>query len=244
VLPLVAVGAGALVLLVASLVLRRPVGSVPDAAAYLAGWSRWHGGLDAGRTTLVRRWLTVVYRLARPLARAGVAPGLLTTWGLVAGALTLALADLGGRWALVAAAAAVLSAVLDGVDGAVAVLTDRATRLGFVLDSVVDRVVDGLYLMALWRLGAPPGTCVAAGAALALLEYTRARAGSAGMSEIGIVTAGERPTRVILTVVALGFAGAYVARSPALAALGAWGTLAVSLLGLAQLLTAVRRQLS
>ncbi len=238
-----AVGAGALVLLVASLVLRRPVGSVPDAAAYLAGWSRWHGGLDASRTTLVRRWLTVVYRLARPLARAGVAPGLLTTWGLVAGALTLALADLGGRWALVAAAAAVLSAVLDGVDGAVAVLTQRATRLGFVLDSVTDRVVDGLYLAALWRLGAPAGVCVAAGAAIGLLEYTRARAMAVGMREIGVVTVGERPTRVIITVAAFGAAGMYAGRSAEVAGLGAWATLAVSLLGLGQLLVVVRRRL-
>lgn len=242
-LGLAAVGASALVLLVATAARRRPVATVPDRATYFATWSVLHGGLDATRTTLVRGWLTVVYRLARPLARAGVAPVLLTAWGVVAGTLAVALADLGGRWPLAAAAVVVVSGLLDGVDGAVAVLTDRATRLGYVLDSVADRVVDGLYLAALWRLGAPAGACVAAGAALGLLEYTRARAGSAGMREIGVVTVGERPTRLIVTVLALGCAGAYAGRLATLAGLGAWATFVVSVAGLAQLLVAVRRRL-
>lgn len=244
VIGLAAVGAGAVVLLVVSFVSRRPVGTVPDWAAYLAGWSTWHGDLDVTRSAVTRRWLTVVYRLARPLARVGVAPTVLTAWGLVTGALTVALADLGGRWPLVAALVVVLSGVLDGLDGAVAVLTGRATRLGFVLDSVADRLVDGLYLVALWRLGAPAGACVAAGAAVGLLEYTRARAVAAGMREIGVVTVGERPTRVIIAVFALGAAGMYVNRSTEVAGLGAWATIAVSVLGLVQLLVVVRRQLS
>lgn len=243
-LGLPAVGAGALVLLAVSVASRRPVATVPDRATYLAAWSALHGGLDASRTTLLRGWLTVVYWLARPLARAGVGPMLLTGWGVVAGAFAVGLADLGGRWALAAALVVVVSGVLDGLDGAVAVLTDRATRLGFVLDSVADRLVDGLYLVALWRLGAPAGACVAAGAAVGLLEYTRARAVAAGMREIGVVTVGERPTRVIVTAATLLCCGTYLGWTGRLAALGTSALLIVSLVGLVQLLAVVGRRLA
>ena len=64
---------------------------------------------------------------------------------------------------LLAVVLVVVSGLLDGLDGAVAVLTDRATRWGHVLDSLVDRCSDGLYLVALWLVGAPAGVCVAAG---------------------------------------------------------------------------------
>jgi len=240
---LLVVGAAVLVLLIASAVTRRATTIVVDESAHLARWSDLHGGLDVGRTTLVRGWLRLVYRLARPLARTGVAPDLLTGWGLAAGSLALALSDLGGRWPLVAALVVVVSGLLDGLDGAVAVLADRVTAFGSVLDSVADRIVDGLYLLALWRLGAPAGLCVAAGAAVLMLEYTRARASSAGMAEIGVVTVGERPTRVILTAVTLVGCSAYAGSAGRVAGAGTLATLVVSLVGLAQLLPVVRRRL-
>lgn len=240
---LLVVGAAVLVLLIASVISRRPTATGVDESTYLARWSALHGDLDVGRSALVRGWLRLVYRLARPLARGGAAPDLLTAWGLVAGGLAVALSDLGGRWPLAAALVVVASGLLDGLDGAVAVLADRVTAFGSVLDSVVDRAVDGLYLLALWRLGAPSGLCVAAGAAVALLEYTRARAGSAGMAEIGVVTVGERPTRVILTVVTLGCASAYAGSAGRVAGAGTLGVAVVSLVGLAQLLRVVRRRL-
>ncbi len=75
------------------------------------------------------------------------------------------------------------SGLLDSLDGAVAVLTDRATRWGAVLDSVVDRVSDALYLVALWLVGAPAWACVVGRRAAARLqEYARARATAVGMS--------------------------------------------------------------
>lgn len=243
-LGLAATGATALVVLLASLTSRRPVATVPDRRVYLSRWSELHGGLEVSGTTFVRGWLHVVYRLARPLARAGVAPDRLTAWGLVAGGLALSLADLRGRWPLAAALVVVASGLLDGLDGAVAVLTDRATRYGFVLDSVADRIVDGLFLVALWRVGAPAGLAVAAGAGVVLLEYARARAASAGMVEIGIVTVGERPTRVILTAAALLCCGTYPGSAGRLAAVGASALLVVSLTGLVQLLGVVRRRLT
>jgi CDP-diacylglycerol--glycerol-3-phosphate 3-phosphatidyltransferase len=207
-------------------------------AAYFAHWSELHGGYDpttGGR--LVRGWLALTFRLAHPLARVGVSPATLTAAGVLAAAgVVLAARPLPG----LAAALVLLSAVLDSLDGAVAVLTRRVTRFGFVLDSVADRVADGLLLVALWRSGGSAEWAVAAGAAVAMLEYTRARAAAAGMDEVGVVTVGERPTRVILAATGLLLVLAW--SDGATAALVA--TAGACVIGAAQLLWVVRRRLA
>ncbi|MGH8869982.1 MAG: CDP-alcohol phosphatidyltransferase family protein [Actinomycetes bacterium] len=167
----------------------------------------------------------------------------MTLAGILAAGVTAALAGLGGRWALLAALLAVVSGLVDNLDGAVAVLTERVTAFGSVLDSVADRVSDGLCLVALWLLGAPGWLAVAAGAGTVLQEYTRARAAVVGMSEVGVVTVAERPTRVIVTASALAGAGVLPGRADdaALAGLVVWAALA--LVGLVQVLVVVRRRL-
>jgi phosphatidylglycerophosphate synthase len=223
---------------------RRPAAPVPDLAGFFDRWSTLHGGYDPGGSRLVGGWLAGVYRLGRPLAVRGVAPDVITIWGLWAAMVVVALVLPGGRWPLAAVPVVVVSGWLDNLDGCVAVLTDRATRWGMVLDSVVDRLADGAYLLALWRLGAPGPAVAAAGAALGLLEYTRARAGIAGMAEIGVVTVGERPTRIILSAGSLWTAGLFPERAALVAGLGAALTAGVSVLGLGQLIRVVRRNLS
>lgn len=189
-------------------------------------------------------WLRVVYVGARPFAALRVPPDAVTLLGAAVSGAVAWVAGLGGPWVLLAVALVVASGLLDGLDGAVAVLTDRVTRWGHVLDSFADRCSDGLYLVALWLVGAPAGVCVAGGAAAMLLEYTRARAGAGGMSEVGVITVAERPTRVVITAAFLLGAGLYVADAAAWAGAGAWAWLAVSLVGLVQLLVVVRRRLS
>ncbi len=240
---LLGVGAAVVVLLLVTVATaRRPAAAVLPKAAYLDRWSVLHGGYDPRRALLVRGWLAATYAVGHPLASAGVRPDLLTLWGVAVGGGVVLLAGAGGGWWLLAAAAAVvITGLLDGLDGCVAVLTDRAGRFGFVLDSVADRVVDGLYLLALWRVGAPASLCVSAAAAVALLEYTRARAGQAGMAEIGVVTVGERPTRVVVAAVMLAAAGAIPAQSSTVASFGAVALVALSLVALGQLLVVVRR---
>jgi len=140
-----------------------------------------------------------------------------------------------------------LSGLVDSLDGAVAVLAGRSTAFGFVLDSVVDRCSDLLYLLALWLVGAPARVVVAAGAVMMLQEYTRARAGAAGMAEVAVVTVWERPTRVIVTAKFLLGAALYRSTSPTAAA--AWATVAgwvwlgLGVVGLVQLTVVVRRRL-
>jgi len=216
---------------------------VLDREQYFDRWAELHGGYDPRSSRLSSAWLTVAYTMARPLAAARVSPDLVTMLGAGISLLAVYLASLGGRWVLGAAVVVAVSGLADNLDGAVAVMTGRTSRWGFVLDSVVDRVSDGLYLVALWMVGAPAWVCVLAGALMGLQEYTRARAGNAGMSEIGVVTVWERPTRVITTAMFLLGAGIYVTDAPGWATVGAavWAVLGV--VGLLQLLVVVRRRL-
>lgn len=212
-----------------------------DRDGYLERWAALHGGYDARASALVGGWLRLTYVLARPLAGAGVSPHALTGLGVLLAGLAAGCAWAGGRWLLVAALLVAASGVLDGLDGAVAVLRGRATRWGFVLDSVADRVGDALYAVVLWLAGAP-GEVAAAGAALALLqEYARARAGAAGLAEIGVVTVWERPTRVIVTVAFLAATGAFL--DERWAGLGAWLWVGLGVVGLTQLLFALHGRL-
>lgn len=219
--------------------------AVPSQSVYLARWACLHGGYDpATGLATVRWWLRVVYLLSRPVARVGIGPDAITLAGTLVTAVLLVPAAAGGRWPLAGVMIVVVGGVLDNVDGCVAVLTGRATAWGYVLDSVADRVADGFCLVALWLLGAPGGLCVGAGAAVMFLEYLRARAGNAGYGDIGIVTVGERPTRII--VIAFGFLGAGVA--PGLAALSATiaaaATAAAGTVGTVQLGVTIHRALA
>lgn len=220
-----------------------PGASVLDREGYLDRWSQLHGGYDPRSSRLTHAWLMLAYTVARPLAVLRVPPDLVTGLGLVVSGVAVCLAWLGDAWVVGAAVVVALSGLVDNLDGAVAVMTGRTSRWGFVLDSVVDRLSDVLYLVALWLVGAPAWLCVVAGALMGLQEYTRARAGNAGMGEIGVVTVWERPTRVIVTAMFLLGAGIHVESAPQWASAGAAAWAALGLVGLAQLVVVVRRRL-
>jgi CDP-diacylglycerol--glycerol-3-phosphate 3-phosphatidyltransferase len=221
--------------------MRREVLSRP---AYLDRWQGLHGGYDPRTSRLVGPWLTVIYTLARPFARNGVPPDVVTLLGLAVSGLVVWLCAVGDRWVLVAAFLVGASGVLDSLDGAVAVLTDRVTRWGAVLDSVVDRVSDVLYLVALWLVGAPAWVGVVAGVVVLTQEYARARATAIGMDDVGVVTVGERPTRVIVVAMFLLGAGIYLASASWWASLGAYASLGIGLVATTQLLVVVHRRLA
>ncbi|MGY1841735.1 MULTISPECIES: CDP-alcohol phosphatidyltransferase family protein [unclassified Modestobacter] len=182
---------------------------------YLIAWSRWHGGTDPAASRLVRGWLTLAYTLAVPLAR--VSPLVATALGLVVAGAAVPAAAAGGLWLVAAGLLVGLSGLLDSLDGALAIAGGRASRRGFVLDSVVDRLTEVAYALALWAAGAPGWLAVAFGALCWLPDYLRARAGQAGVSETGAISVWERPTRVAMSGMTLGGAGVVAAVvSPAL----------------------------
>ena len=192
---------------------------------HLREWAGLHrtdtpGGFVGG-------WLRAAGAAARPLARAGISPNAVTVAALVAALAAVPFALVPG-WAGPAAAcvAVVVSGLLDSLDGAVAVQAGRATEVGFLLDSVLDRLADAAFVAALAIVAGgdqAPWVAVAAGGAAWWLEYVRARGGLASASAkpdaapFGpqVITPGERPTRIVLTAVGLGL--------PPLALAALWG---------------------
>jgi CDP-diacylglycerol--glycerol-3-phosphate 3-phosphatidyltransferase len=216
---------------------------------YAERWSALHGGYDPRRASpLVRGWLRLAHRIARVLARVRVRPSAVTAAGVVVAAAVPAVVGFRPTGGAVAAALVVLGALADSVDGALAVVTGTESRLGRVYDSVADRLSEAAWLLALYLLGAPGWLAAGCLAVTWLHEYVRARATVAGMSEIGAVTVGERPTRVLVALFGLaaaGFAGLLdpdLAPGTATVAVAAWAALGA--LGILQLAAAVRRVLS
>ena len=230
----------------------RPAG-VLSRDEYFDQWAVLHGGHDPRSSRLTRGWLSVVYDVARPIGRLGVPPDVLTVVAPVLAAAAVGAVvgsgagagagDGGGAWLVVAALLVALSGAMDNVDGAVAVLTGRTTRWGVVLDSMVDRVCDGLYLVALWAAGAPGWLCVLGGVLLGMQESVRARAAHAGMTDIGVVTIWERPTRVAVTAMFLLGAGLYPGVAPTWATAGSVAWTALGLVGCTHVVAVVRRRL-
>lgn len=218
---------------------------------YANKWARLHGGFDPRMaTTSVRRWLRMSYHLGCLLAALRVPPTAVTVLGVllcVGVPVAVGRSPTGATGLVVAAGLVLLSAVADSIDGAVAVVTSRTSRLGYVYDSLADRVGEVTWLIAFWLVGAPGELVVTAGGLSWLHEYTRARSVSAGMKEIGTVTVGERPSRVSVAVVGLLLAAVARLIMPELAA----GVITVAtaiwvllgFFGMIQLLSAVRRSL-
>ncbi|GLZ49460.1 hypothetical protein Acsp06_56450 [Actinomycetospora sp. NBRC 106375] len=202
----------------------------------LGRWSAAHGGIEP--RGLVLGWLRLVGVAARPFARRGVPPTALTVASLVCGVAVPVAALFGRWWFLLGAVLAVVCALLDGLDGAVARLTDTATAWGRVLDPLVDRVGDVAFLVALVLAGAPGWLAVVVGVLTLLQESVRA---SARLPDVGVVSVWERPSRVIAT--SLGLLGAAVSPTVPGAAIAMVLAAVLAVVGFVQVLVTVYRRL-
>lgn len=175
-----------------------------DGDEHVRDWAALHA--TEPPAGFVGGWIKASAAVARPLARAGVSPNMVTVAALVMALLAVPLAAIDGWMGPAAACLAVtLSGLLDSLDGAVAVQAGRTTKVGFLLDSALDRIADAAFPAAL-VLAAGGGAWIAVGAVAACwwLEYVRARGSLAGVTGKPLITPGERPTRIILTAVGLG----------------------------------------
>jgi CDP-diacylglycerol--glycerol-3-phosphate 3-phosphatidyltransferase len=184
----------------------------------------------------------MAYGIGRVLAVIRVKPTAVTVAGLVLNIGVPLAALLSGAW--LAAGLLLLASVADTVDGAIAVLTRRTTRLGFLYDALADRLAEVCWLTAFWVLGAPVPLLVICGAVAWLHEYTRARAVAVGLTAVASMTSGERTARLVVAISGLVLAGVtgvlldgIVAGTVTVAAV-IW--LFLGLFGLAQLLSAIR----
>ena len=175
-----------------------------DRDRYRAEWSTLHGGLDASSSRLIDGWLGIMYLCAAPFVRRRVSPTTVTILALVCAAIAVAASGF-GRWGALAAMVLILmSTLLDGVDGAVAVMSDRASAWGSVLDSTADRVSDLCFYACAAVVGVPL-PLIATMAVLTLVhESVRARAAAVGMPETGVLTVWERPSRAVTVLLILG----------------------------------------
>lgn len=206
-------------------------------ADFRRDWAARHGGLEVSHW--VDPWLRVSYGCAIPFVQLGIPADVVTLLAPLA-----AVGSVGAAWAgwwVLAAILVGVSGLLDGIDGAVAALSGRAGPWGAVLDSVVDRLADAAFLVALWFAGAPAAWCTGGWVALGLLEYSRARAASLGTEGLP-VTVGERPTR--LAVIGMFLLAAGVFDSTAWAYAGTVLVAALSTFGWLTLMHAARARLS
>lgn len=215
---------------------------------YASTWARLHGGFDPrSATPAVEIWLRLSYVFGSWLGRLRVPPTAMTAVAALLSICVPVTAVRSPAGPLLAAVFVLLAAIADSVDGAIAVAARRSSRLGYVYDSLADRIGEAAWLLAFWLIGAPGVVVSTAGALSWLHEYLRARAVSAGMREIGAVTIGERPTRVLFALAGLvlagltGLIGLDLAAGTVTVVAAGWALLAG--FGLAQLLVAVRRAL-
>ena len=159
-------------------------------------WSKLHG--DAKIAGIVKGWLSISFSTSKALARIRITPNALTILGLVFGILLYMNSN-----ALWAPLILVISLICDGVDGSLAIITGKSSKWGALLDSVVDRLTEVFWILALYSLGVDSKILIAVLILASAQEYLRARAGGVGLTEVGVVTIAERPVRASFVFIAL-----------------------------------------
>ena len=163
---------------------------------FLSTWSKIHG--DAQVTGIVKGWLNISYLITKLLAKIRTSPNGLTIFGLVFGVLLYLNSQ--SVWAPILL---VLSLICDGLDGSLAIITEKSSKWGAILDSVIDRLTEVFWVLALYSLGINLNLLIAVLILSTVQEYLRARAGGVGVVEVGVVTYAERPVRASFVFIAL-----------------------------------------
>jgi len=149
-------------------------------------------------TRLRRAVSRVVEPVARFMASAGFSPNHVTLLSLL-----LSLAAFTSlyfyRNPLLYAAMLLLAGLMDVVDGTMARLYGRTTKLGAFLDSTLDRVSDFLAILPLTRLNFSGEAVAALIAVSMLISYARARGEALGLrfESVGLI---ERAERLLLLI--------------------------------------------
>ena len=159
-------------------------------------WSKLHG--DAKIAGIVKGWLSISFPTSKALVRIRITPNALTILGLVFGILLYMNSN-----ALWAPLILVISLICDGVDGSLAIITGKSSKWGALLDSVVDRLTEFFWILALYSLGVNSKILITVLILASAQEYLRARAGGVGLTQVGVVTVAERPVRASFVFIAL-----------------------------------------
>lgn len=184
----------------------------------------------------------IVIPIAKVLVKLKVSPDLITVIGVIATSLVSVIFIAQGKW-LIGSILLFFVTALDLLDGAMARLMQRESLWGAFLDSVMDRISDGVILGSLiYYFYSIQDTTLMVLTIWALVmsevtSYTRARAESVGLTaKVGIA---ERPERLAFVVwgtflTALGLSW--------MSAVMIWGLALVSTITVGQRISHVRRQ--
>ncbi len=179
--------------------------------------------------------------VGRWLVARGVSPDAVTVAGTVGTAAAAAWFLPRGQL-FPGALLATVFVLFDMIDGAMARARGHSTAFGAVLDSVCDRIADGVLFAAItwWclrsgqeALGVAALVCLVAGQ---VISYVKARAEGAGLTADGGLV--ERPERLILGLTGAGLEGLGV---PFALATGLWLLAAGSVWTVGQRIAAVHR---
>jgi CDP-diacylglycerol---glycerol-3-phosphate 3-phosphatidyltransferase len=115
-----------------------------------------------------------------------------------------------GRLFFLAGIAFIVGSIMDTLDGRYSRMSGKGTQFGAFLDSTLDRLEEGIVLIAVGAYFASRHNQVAAAATVAavlgslMVSYTRARAEALGVEcKVGLAT---RPVRVVILSIGLVFA--------------------------------------
>jgi CDP-diacylglycerol--glycerol-3-phosphate 3-phosphatidyltransferase len=173
-------------------------------AEYLKKWSIVHGYESGSEVSgIARNYLSLNYYFVKPFVLLRFSPHVVTFLGplFAVGALFI-------ESNAIQALLILLSLVVDGFDGAVALIRNKASDIGAVWDGIVDRVTELLWIGALYYAGISPALLLTIWIAVATQEYGRAKLNhvlDAKSGVLGVVTICERPVRGLL--VSFGFLG-------------------------------------
>lgn len=156
-------------------------------------WSDLHGGVEV--QGVISIWLRISFLVAKSLNKIGVTPNFVTLIGLI-GSIAIYFTSYTSQLV----GLVLFSLLCDGVDGSLAIYSDRASKLGELYDSLADRVSEAFWLVGASFVGVPVRWTIAIWVLGATQEYARARLASLGYSEIGVVTPTERPVRAIFVI--------------------------------------------
>lgn len=200
-------------------------------ATYLLNWSKLHG--DASPSKLVHGWLRIGFALSTPLTR--LSANSITVFGGFFAILIVAYFAKFTSHYLVVSVGVLLLGMIDSLDGIVAVRMGKTSSWGAFLDSVVDRVVDICFAILLFICGAPFLLCLFAACVTLFHEYMRARATGLGISEVGAITIGEKPTRVVIVILFFLACAAFGNYAKELSSIGSGAWLLTSSIAITQL---------
>lgn len=187
-----------------------------------------------------------VHRLAVVVSRFGGTPTATMAASAACSCAVPLLAWQGGQWPVAAGLALLLGLWADQLTGALWVLSGRITRLGAFYQSLLDRLAEVCWLLAMAVLGAHLVMVVVCAGLVWAHEYVRARAGLGKTAAAG--TLGDGSTRTWLVLIGLGLAAVSALLSRDLTAgvvtmvVFIWA--AFALIGVCQLIAIIRKVLA